>query len=243
MDSFCEETFQVRVIDTDLFGLCRPSSLMNFLQETATSHANVLGIGRRDLIEQSSAIWMVVRLKYTLFRPVYGDEMLRVRTWYRVPKGAFALRDFDLFVGEEHVGKAISTWVVADSKSHELLKADQILPSDGALSCAPYDEKLGKIKMPRELEPAGVRTIGYSETDANGHANNTRYADFACDAMHFERCAGCYLKEFQITYSAECLAGQTVSMQQKQEETTFYVRGVDAAGKSHFDIRMKLSDI
>lgn len=239
----CEELFRVRVIDTDLFGLCRPSSLMNFLQETATLHADRLGIGRDDLVAQSGAIWMVVRLRYTLSRPIYSGEELRVKTWYRTPKGAYALRDFDLFVGDEHVGSAISTWVVADSVSHELLKAEQILPSAEALPGAPYTEKLGKIKMPKELENAGTRRIGYSETDINGHANNTRYADFACDAIHFETCAGKYLREFQITYSAECLAGQSVTMQQKQEGNTFYVRGVDKESKPHFDIRMELAEI
>ena len=62
--------------------------------------------------------------------------------------------------------------------------------------------------MPKDLEDAGSRRIGYSETDINGHANNTRYADYACDTVHFEELAGRYVRELQITYSAECLAGR-----------------------------------
>ncbi len=36
------------------------------------------------------------------------------------------------------------------------------------------------------METAGRRLLHYSDTDLNGHVNNNRYADFACDAMEIE---------------------------------------------------------
>ena len=104
-------------------------------------------------------------------------------------------------------------------------------------------EKPGKIRMPKEMKPVGERRIGYSETDSNGHANNTRYADYACDAIAFETQRGKYLRQMQITYSTECLVGQTIRMLCEKEEEIYYVRGVDKDGKSHFDIRMELAEI
>ena len=104
-------------------------------------------------------------------------------------------------------------------------------------------EKLGKIRMPKEMEEVGERRIGYSETDLNGHANNTRYADYACDAIRFETLAGYYVKELQITYSAECLAGQSIRLLRQKQDSFYYVRGVDKDGKPHFDIRMELAEI
>ena len=243
MKDIHENEYAVRVINTDLFNLCRPSSLMDFLQEAATEHAVRLKIAREDLADKH-AIWMLVRLKYTLLRPIRGGEKLRVQTSYRKPKGVYILRDFELFVGDEHVGSALSTWVLADAENRTLLRSEDVLPALGEED--PEDEgkeKLGKIRMPREMEDAGERVIGYSETDVNGHANNTRYADYACDAMHFEACAGQYIREMQITYSAECLAGQTIHLQRQRVENTVYVRGVDKDGKPHFDIRMELAEI
>ena len=243
MQTIYETEYPVRVINTDMFGLCRTSSVMDFLQEAATEHAMQIGIGRDELTTQSRAIWMLVRLKYVLLRPLRSDEILQIKTWYRPPKGAFVLRDFDLFVNGEHVGYAISTWVLADMDTHSLLKAEEILGSGETLEGEAFTEKLGKIRMPREMEAAGERRIGYSETDINGHANNTRYADYACDAVHFEELAGHYVKALQITYSAECLSGQTIYMLQKREGDTYYVRGVDKDSKPHFDIRMEVAEI
>ena len=242
MDTIYETTYHVGVINTDLFGLCRPSSVMDFMQEAAGEHTIHLGIGQEDLLEKH-AIWMLVRLRYTLHRPIYGGEDLTVKTWGRPPKGAFVVRDFLLYVGQECVGEAVSVWVLGDAQNHTLLRAEDILSPEGAHQPEHPMEKPGKIRMPKEMKPVGERRIGYSETDSNGHANNTRYADYACDAIAFETQRGKYLRQMQITYSTECLVGQTIWMLCEKEEEIYYVRGVDKDGKSHFDIRMELAEI
>lgn len=237
-----EANYRVRVIDTDMFGLCRASSIMDFMQEAATEHANCLDIGAVTLAQQH-AIWMLVRMHYTLLRPIRGGERLHIRTWGRQPRAAFVTRDFEIYADEALVGRAVSVWVLGDLENHTLLRAEEILPS-GRWNVPENPAKSpGKIRMPAEMTDAGERRIGYSETDENGHANNTRYADYACDALHFERRRGQYVKKFQITYSAECLAGQTIYMRCAESAQTAYVRGVDKDGKSHFDIRMELAEI
>ena len=242
MDEIHEMQCRVSTIDTDLFGLCRPSSVMNFMQEAATEHTVRLGVSTADL-EEKQAIWMLVRMRYTLLRSIRGGEHLTVRTWGRAPEGVFTLRDFELYASGERVGEAVSVWALGDRENHTLLRAEDVLPAYGTLTPEHPMEKPGKIRMPKEMDDAGRRLIAYSETDVNGHANNTRYADYACDAIHFENYAGQYVRQMQITYSAECLAGQTVQMYAKQDGNCFYVRGVDKEGKSHFDIRMELAEI
>lgn len=51
------------------------------------------------------------------------------------------------------------------------------------------------------------------------------------------------MKELQITYSAECLAGQSIRLLRQKQDSFYYVRGVDKDGKPHFDIRMELAEI
>ena len=211
MNKIYENEYPVRVIDTDLFRLCRPSSLMNFMQEAAMEHVVELGFGTDELAKKH-AIWMLVRMKYTIHRPIRGGEVLRIKTWGRRPTGAFVIRDYELYVGQERVGEAVSTWVLGDMENQSLLRAEDLLSPEGALEMDHPQEKLGKIRMPKEMEEVGERRIGYSETDLNGHANNTRYADYACDAIRFETLAGYHVKELQITYSAECLAGQSIRL-------------------------------
>lgn len=231
-----ENSYSVRVNDTDLFRLCRPSSLLTYFQEAATEHAALLGVSNI-----AGAVWMLVRMRYTLQRPIWGGEELRVQTRYGAPKGYTVLRDYMLYSGSEQVGHAVSSWVLGDAVNHKLLAAEDILPRTEPE--AEKIERLGKIKMPREMTDCASRTIGYSDTDINGHANNTHYADYACDAVHFETMRGQYIREFQITYSAECRVGETVFLKSGRGGNSLFVRGTDAEEKVHFDARMEICDL
>lgn len=242
MKTIHENSYRVRVNDTDLFHLCRPSSLLMYLQEAASEHAALLGVSYANLAERG-AVWMLVRMRYTLQRPIWGGEDLRVRTRYSSPKGRSVLRDYVLYVGSEQVGSAVSSWVLGDIVSHKLLAAEDLLPRAAPEADGPKIERLGKIIMPRELTDCARRTICYSDTDINGHANNTHYADYACDAVHFETMRGQYIREFQITYSAECRMGQTIFLKSGRDGSSLFVRGTDAEGKVHFDTRMEMCDL
>ena len=56
--------------------------------------------------------------------------------------------------------------------------------------------------------------MGYSDTDINGHVNNTRYADFVCDALRLEGLPRSrFLSELQIGYTAESRAGDVLTLE------------------------------
>ena len=76
----------------------------------------------------------------------------------------------------------------------------------------------------------------YSDTDINGHVNNTRYADFACDTVRFDRMEkGTFLSEIQIGYLAECRPGEILTMQMGEMDGHTYVCGTDGEGKARFE--------
>ena len=76
----------------------------------------------------------------------------------------------------------------------------------------------------------------YSDTDINGHVNNTRYADFICDALELERLPeNRFLAEMQIGYLAECRPGEYIDIQQAGTGDSRFVFGLDEGGKSRFE--------
>ena len=95
---------------------------------------------------------------------------------------------------------------------------------------------LAKLRQPDILREAEQRRMRYSDSDLNGHVNNTRYADFACDAVDMERLEqDRFLAEMQIGYLAECRPGETLSIQVGGQGDSRYVRGVDPEGKPRFE--------
>ena len=84
----------------------------------------------------------------------------------------------------------------------------------------------------------------YSDCDLNGHVNNTRYADFACDAVEMENLApDRYLAEMQLGYLAECRPGETLTLQTSGLGDSRFVRGVDDAGKPRFEAALLFGEL
>ena len=79
----------------------------------------------------------------------------------------------------------------------------------------------------------------YSDTDVNGHVNNTRYADFVCDAVELDKLPPeQFLAEMQIGYLAECRPGEVLDLEAGSIDSGCYVHGLDRNGKTRFETAM-----
>lgn len=226
--------------DVDGNGICRPSALLGHLQEAGTQAAEQGGFGRERLLEECGGFWMLARLWYQLKRPLRWSETLTVHTWHRGGKGAMSYRDFNLYVGEEYVGEAVSAWVMADLTTHKLIKLSEVKilqeTSGGALC---KDKLLSKLRMPQEMALKEYRKMRYSDTDINGHVNNTRYADFACDALEMDKLPpDRFLSAMQLGYTAECRAGEEIALMLGEADGAHFVKGVDREGKGRFEVQL-----
>ena len=239
--------YQVKINsrDVDGKGICRPSALLGHLQEAGTQAAESGGFGRDRLLEECGGFWMLARLWYQLKRPLRWEETLTVHTWHRGGKGAMSYRDFDLYVGEEYVGEAVSAWVMADLATHKLIKLTDVTilqETGGGALCK--DKTLSKLRMPKEMEVKERRKLRYSDTDINGHVNNTRYADFACDVLGMENLPeGKFLASMQLGYLAECRAGEEITLLTGDGEGSCFVKGVDEDGKARFETQLTFCEL
>ena len=220
MGQFFEYEMTVDSRDVDGWGRCRPSAVLGYLQEAATLAAEDGGFGREKTLEYH-AFWMLARIWFRLDRPLRWEEKVTVRTWHRGSKTALMYRDFDLLAGGVPVGEAVSAWVLAG--------VEQLI--------------LSKLRMPGEMEERDRRRMGYSDTDINGHVNNTRYADFVCDALRLEGLPRSrFLSDLQIGYTAESRAGDVLTLEVGEQGGQHFVKGVDEAGKTHFEAAAKFGE-
>lgn len=242
MSVWYEYKTKIDTRDVDRRSHCRPSALLGYLQEAATLAAESRGFGREILMQKHGAFWMLARMWYRLDRPLRWGEELTIHTWHRGGKGASMYRDFDLYVDGENVGEAVSVWVLVRLEDRKMLRLSQIPELDGTSGGERNkDKQLAKLHMPEGMDLAERRLMHYSDTDINGHVNNTRYADFACDAIRADLLQeGRFVGQMQLGYTAECRPGEVIDLLTARQEQACFVHGIDETGKSRFDVQIFL---
>ena len=245
MSEFYEWKVTVDSRDVDGSGFCKASALLGYLQEAATQASIHGGFSREATLEAYGGFWMLTRMRYRLERPLRWSEELTIRTWHRGGRGASLYRDYDIFADGQRVGECVSQWVLASLADRRLIRLSTVTHlegTDGGALCK--TETLRKLRMPETMEQAAGRHMNYSDTDINGHVNNTRYADFACDALGMEGLgADRFLSQMQIGYLAECRPGDILHLETGRENGTDFVRGMDEEGKSRFEAAVIFGEV
>lgn len=233
---FFETTFPITSRDLDCFEQCRPSRLLGYLQEASALAMDGANLDNPAMMARYRCCWMVSRLRFTLDTPLRWRDELTVKTWHRGGDKAILYRDMDLFVNGAPAGQALAAWVVVDLDKRlpqRLTRFPELQGTDGeALN---RQAVLRRLKAPESLPLTQTRTPHYSDLDGNGHVNNTRYADFFCDAIGMERRSpGTFLREMQLDFLHECRADQPLLLRARAEETEGFVSGEDPSGLLHF---------
>lgn len=233
---YYEKTYEIDTRDLDCFGFCRASAILGYLQDTAGLAAGQFGATNDQMVRDHGHCWMVTRTAYELEKPLVWRDKLTVKTWHRGGDKPLMLRDFDLAVNGKPLGQALSIWALVNLGDHTITRADrfpQFAGTDGGALIR--DTKLPRLRLPAALVPAGERELHYSDTDQNGHVNNTRYADYLCDAAQLQRQAlESFVKALHIDYLKECKAGEVLSLLSAQAGGSFYIQGKDAQGEARF---------
>ena len=240
MSLYYEHSVRLTGMDADGRGICKASALLDHLQVAAALAAEDGGFSREVLLERYGAFWMLARSWFRLDRPLRWEEEITIRTWHRGGKSALMYRDYDIFAGGERVGESVSGWVLASVDSRRLMRLSairELADTGGGALCKQMT--LAKLRCPERLRQVEQRLMRYSDTDINGHVNNTRYADFACDALDMDALEqGRFLAEMQLGYLAECRPGELLSIQTGERGERRYVRGLDKDGKSRFEAEL-----
>ncbi|MCL2002787.1 MAG: thioesterase [Oscillospiraceae bacterium] len=198
--------------DSDLFGVCRPGALQSIMQEAGNMHSAQIGYARDDLGD--GIVWVLVKAFLRLNRPVTRKEEITVSTWHRGNLGAQFYRDYDVHAGDEHVGEAVTSWVMFDLNRQRPVRPGAAAAEE--LFYTPPNPKtlvIGKPQRPETVLDAGTRPIRYSDLDMNGHVNNIKYMDILCDTLRLEERAGVFLKSAEIHYVGQTLPGQMLALE------------------------------
>ncbi len=210
------------ILEITRTNICSLADAMAALESAATAHAIDLHIDFPRMLEEFGALWMIARSRLCMKRLPKNE--LRIRTWLRRPSAAVSNRDFALFDGQEEIGYAVQSWVLADVSARTILNMKKIPPLWSLPSPLPErSDVLKHLNLP-ELPTVEAWTIAPEELDRNGHLNNVRYIRRA------EKYAPENALCLDVIFDHECFAGETLLLQAENG----FVRGVKPDGTTSF---------
>lgn len=189
--------------------MARPSAIVDFMQDIATRHAGVMGISGEEL-EKKNCFWVLSRLKYTLNRPLYFYEKLRVTTIPRKLRGASWYRDFVFETEDGVVGNAVTVWAIVDLETRRLVRP-QSLGMDFTGQDTGKTEMLRALRA-ENLKPCFDRVVRYSDIDVNCHLNNVKAVDILSDTFGLEDDTARWVSQLQVNYISESICGTKLSL-------------------------------
>lgn len=206
-----QQAFLIHSYDTDRAGRLAAGTLCAYLQETAGRHAEALGVGMDGLLAQGVA-WMLHRLRVEVESWPAAQAEVVVETWPTRLSGAIAERAFRV---TDQAGscfaRAISRWAVVDVRARRatrLTAAMRSLPVGGPAEVALGEAPELSADAP-VLGEAPLR-VGRADLDVVGHANNSRYIEWALEAVPDDWTDSRTLGAFEILFRQEALRGDAI---------------------------------
>ena len=209
----------------------RLSAVLRYQQEAAERQLTVGGLGWQGLAEKGMA-FVASRWHTHITRLPEMGERVTLTTWHRERRGPRFFRCYDWRDAEGRVLlQGVMQFALVAVADHRLLRGEEFdvfgLPDQPARGVDCADPS--RWKEPA-MEAAGEFLVRWSDTDRNGHMNNTRYADLLCDALPGGM-DGRRLTDVELYFAGETLPGETLMLSTGMDaEGGLYVAGVHERG-------------
>ena len=179
--------------------------------ETATLHANALGIGYSDLITHGIG-WVLSRLSVEMSRYPGVNEEYTVTTWIESINRLYSDRCFCITdASGAVVGYVRSVWAAIDMRKRcaaDLSCLDlDALPIGKDRECPVARMRRAQVDAPESISRY---TFNFSDLDFNRHVNTVQYVRHILGRFPLERFDADEVARFDISFHKECRYGQDV---------------------------------
>jgi medium-chain acyl-[acyl-carrier-protein] hydrolase len=173
------ETFAVPATEGENSELSRLWMVVDAMQEAAERHAEILGVGVRDL-HAKGLTWVLARFHVQFKTIPLAGATVHIGTWPTGRHRLFAMRDFYLTDNNQNeVLRATSAWALMNMETRRPARLDPHLP---VFSRHPermvVDDFPALPPVQGNASPARFRAVA-ADIDINDHVNNTVYLDWA----------------------------------------------------------------
>ena len=227
-----EESFKVHTYEVDIHNRLTIQSLAQFLQESASNHAALLGFGVEFLL-QHNRTWVLSRLAIEIKNFINLGETVTIKTWPADTEKLFFIRDFEITGSKGNIiGSGTSYWIFIDTE-----KGRPVHPSKNEIDFdynnikRGFDRPLSKLPAMGNAEPSSSFNVRYSDLDLNNHVNNIKYIEWGMEGIDPEYKRSHIPFALEINFLAEAKYGDLVNLSMEERLSEIFLHSLYIANK------------
>ena len=223
MKSSYKQKFKLINSDFDINGNLLSVKALDLFQVVAGKHADLMGIGFKKLIKKD-LIWVLVRTKYKVVKPLMPNTKVDVITWPK-QKGKMDFdREYEIIDNKGDVCvKGISKWVLVYYKTRRISFAKDVEYKCEIINKTNFPNGIAKLSDFDVSDCALYKTITLKEDlDRNGHINNANYVKYIFSGIELD--VSEKIKSLEINYIKELMSDKEINIFYKREDNMIYVK-------------------
>lgn len=235
------DEYKILYHDTNANEIVGISRIFKYLQEAATNQMNVQKPSYNELLRQNKA-FILSGIRVDLYEPLSFGEKITVSTWGCHARGYTFPRSYKIERDGEVVCEANSNWALVDTHDKKLIKASDV-EFNYTLGAPLELQNQIRFRIPPELQLSlvGEYTIRYTDTDVNGHMNNTNYPDMLFNAMPNPE--GKLIRSIAISYQNEAKKGDYLKLYMGKTDGKYYMRSVHEDGRINVEAELIVENL
>lgn len=229
--NFCSETmvYFSQCTENKVLSL---HELLKMTSDIATEDFNQRDMSTHVLRKYNYA-FLVSRTAFRFHRMPKENEEIVLETWEEKNDPLQFVRAYEIRNKDgEKLVSGLSKWILIDTELRKILPVKNytlrppvsFVSEHDCLSC-------GKIIVPENISLIGEHKVGYSDIDANGHTNNSRYAAFMMDCLP-SKYHDIAFTDFRINFSKEAMIGEVLKIYAAFEDDNKKITVVGKVGDS-----------
>jgi medium-chain acyl-[acyl-carrier-protein] hydrolase len=207
-----EKKRTVRYAETGINGKLKPVCILNYFQDIASEHTDVLGVSAFDLFPKNLA-WVVFRYQIHINDyPIWKNHLL-IRTWRYPVNNLYELRQYEIL--DEHGNVLIaskSSWILTSISTKKPVRLNKNLPPELMEDKQkPISNDLISLPQTSDHDRSRSFSIRMHDLDFNRHVNNSVYVVWALESVSEKIIMTRRPKDIIVNYIGESLYGDGVT--------------------------------
>ncbi len=199
----------LRYYEKDLNLNLKPVSILNFMQDVASMHAEQNGFGA-TFVTNNNMAWFVLKYRLEILENMNDLKEIHIETESRGTSKLFAFRDFYFRNGETLFAKASSQWAMVDFETKKMAKVQEVLDFLPSYEKRETDLEFEKIPQISNADLKKEFEIRFDDIDINKHVNNPNYLAWALETLDFDFKSSHSMKTLDMYFKKEISYGHNV---------------------------------